>query len=111
MSKLESGLAQDFPNAPSGWTLAKANSSAAALGIVMGPDHWDIIICLQEYFARNTVVNRRELNDALDEFFNQHGGLKQLYRLFPGGPVAQGCEIAGLALPAGTVDKSFGSTS
>jgi len=110
MSMRETIPAQDFPNAPSGWTLAKANSSAAALGIVMGPDHWDIIICLQEYFARNTVINRRELNDALHEFFNQQGGLKGLYRLFPGGPIAQGCEIAGLDLPAGTVDKSFGSS-
>ncbi len=110
MSNQTAVPAQDFPNAPSGWTLAKANDSADALGIVMGPDHWDIIICLQEYFSRNTTINRRELNDALDEFFHQQGGLKELYRLFPGGPIAQGCEIAGLELPAGTVDKSFGST-
>lgn len=103
-------IEQDFPNSPPGWTPAKADTVAKKLGIVMGPDHWDIIICLQEYFSRNSTFNRRELNDALDEFYHQQGGLKELYRLFPGGPVAQGCEISGIELPPGTVDKSFGST-
>jgi len=101
----------DFPNAPHGWSLDKANAKARELDIVMGPDHWDIILCLQEYFARNEEFNRRELSDALEEHWHQHGGMKALYLLFPGGPVAQGCEISGIPVPAGTVDKSFGSTS
>jgi hypothetical protein len=29
----------------------------------------------------------------------------------PGGPVAQGCRIAGLTAPAGVTDKSFGSSA
>jgi len=104
-------LLKDFPNAPKAWTLVRANSTAESLGIVMGPDHWDIVLCLQEYFARNEVPNRRELTDALDEFWHLQGGLKGLYRLFPGGPIAQGCSIAGIDIPSGTVDKSFGSTA
>lgn len=101
----------DFPNAPEGWSPEKASKKAQELDIVMGPDHWDIIICLQEYFARNEDFNRRQLSDALEEHWHQHGGRKALYLLFPGGPVAQGCEIAGIPVPAGTVDNSFGSTS
>lgn len=101
----------DFPHAPADWTLAKGLKKADELGIVMGPDHWDIVLCLQEYFSRNAEFNRRELNDALEEYWHQHGGRKALYLLFPGGPVAQGCEISGIPVPAGTVDKSFGSTS
>ncbi|MBX2886472.1 MAG: TusE/DsrC/DsvC family sulfur relay protein [Granulosicoccus sp.] len=104
-----SGRYEDFPNAPINWSLSTANAKANDLGIVMGPDHWEIIICLQEYFSRNEAPNRRELNDALNEFWHAHGGLKALYRLFPGGPVAQGCTIAGIEVPPGTVDSSFGS--
>ncbi|MEE9332821.1 MAG: TusE/DsrC/DsvC family sulfur relay protein [Granulosicoccaceae bacterium] len=109
MTVRTANINEDFPNAPTDWTLSKANMIAKDFGIVMGPDHWDIIICLQEYFARNEVPNRRELNDALDEFWHSHGGLKGLYQLFPEGPVAQGCAMAGIEIPAGTVDKSFGS--
>ena len=101
--------AVDFPNAPENWTTAKANKKAQEFGVSMGPDHWDVVICLQEYFSRNELPNRRELNDALDEYCHHYGGLKGLYRLFPGGPIAQGCPIAGIVPPAGTVDRSFGS--
>jgi tRNA 2-thiouridine synthesizing protein E len=68
---------------------------------------------LQEYFARHdpTDVNLRELHDALDEKFHSQGGIRQLYLLFPGGPVAQGCRLAGLNAPAGAVDKGFGSVA
>ena len=51
----------------------------------------------------------RVLHDALDEKFHVKGGMKVLYEMFPGGPVAQGCRLAGLEAPAGAVDKSFGS--
>jgi tRNA 2-thiouridine synthesizing protein E len=54
-------------------------------------------------------MNMRELHDALDEKFHPQGGMKYLYKLFPGGPVAQGCRLAGIDVPAGAVDKSFGS--
>ena len=53
----------------------------------------------------------RQLHDALDERFHAKGGLKYLYEVFPGGPIAQGCRFAGLKPPAGAADKSFGSAS
>jgi hypothetical protein len=31
--------------------------------------------------------------------------------LFSGGPVAQGCRLAGLNAPAGAVDRGFGSVA
>ncbi|MBX2838684.1 MAG: TusE/DsrC/DsvC family sulfur relay protein [Gammaproteobacteria bacterium] len=111
MAEVTKTRAEDFPYAPKKWTAKQGSDSAEALGIVMGPEHWEIVLCLQEYFARNDTPNRRELNDALEEFWHAHGGLKDLYRLFPGGPIAQGCEIAGIEIPPGTIDKSFGSTS
>ena len=51
----------------------------------------------------------REISDALEESFHAKGGMKYLYQIMPGGPVAQGCKLAGLQVPAGAVDKSFGS--
>jgi tRNA 2-thiouridine synthesizing protein E len=105
----EQGKGTDFPHAPDGWSTAVAKEKAENFGITMGPDHWDIVMCLQEYFTKNEVPNRRELNDALEEYCHHHGGLKGLYKLFPGGPISQGCPIAGIDAPAGSTDSSFGS--
>jgi len=79
----------------------------------LGPDHWEVLNALQEYFARQegSVIRRRALHDALGEKFHHKGGLRYLYMLFPGGPVAQGCRLAGLEPPAGAFDPSYGSVA
>ena len=79
----------------------------------LGPDHWEVLNALQEYFARQegAVIRRRALHDALEEKFHYKGGVKYLYTLFPRGPVAQGCRIAGLKSPSGAFDPSYGSVS
>ena len=102
-----------FPHAPEGWTPAAALAAARAEGLEPDAHHWEALRALQEYFAKHEAspVNLRELHDALDEKFHRQGGIKHLYRLFPGGPVAQGCRIAGLKVPAGAIDKSFGSVA
>jgi sulfur relay (sulfurtransferase) DsrC/TusE family protein len=68
---------------------------------------------LQEYFAKHEPkdIHLRELHDALEEKFHRAGGIKHLYMLFPKGPIAQGCRVAGLAVPAGAIDRSFGSVA
>ena len=68
---------------------------------------------LHKYHAGHemTAVNLRELHDALDERFYRQGGIRHLYVLSPGGPVAQGCRIAGLKAPAGATDQGFGSVA
>jgi len=109
------GAARDplFPHAPDGWTPARAVESAQREGLELGENHWEALRALQEYYARHaaTAVNLRELHDALGEKFNRQGGIRHLYLLFPGGPVAQGCRIAGLKAPAGAADKGFGSVA
>jgi len=102
----------DFPNAPADWSQKAASSTAAAEGLEMTAGHWDTVRALQEYYARHNDsphINARELHDALEERFHSRGGMKHLYELFPGGPVTQGCRLAGLEPPAGSEDKSFGS--
>lgn len=98
-----------FPFAPEGWSTEAAERIAAEEGIQLGDDHWEAIRGVQEYFAKNEVPRVRELHDALGERFHAQGGMKYLYLLFPAGPVAQGCRLAGLQAPAGSTDKSFGS--
>lgn len=100
-----------FPHAPAGWTREIALRVARAEGLDLGDSHWKAVRALQEYYVRHqdASINLRELHDALDEHFHTKGGRKFLYELFPGGPVAQGCRIAGLKAPAGATDKGFGS--
>lgn len=102
---------REFPNAPPGWSLDEAAGIAAAEGLAPGDGHWEAVRALQEYYARHDdlSIQTRDLHDALEERFHANGGMKYLYRLFPGGPVAQGCRIAGLEPPAGSTDKGFGS--
>jgi tRNA 2-thiouridine synthesizing protein E len=99
----------DFPDAPNDWTPASAEATAAAEGIELTDDHWAVVRALQHFFAGDEAPNVRAVHDALDERFHSKGGLKYLYGIFPGGPIAQGSRLAGLQAPAGAVDPSFGS--
>jgi len=107
----EPNRTEGFPHAPSGWSQQSAEELAADEGITINADHWDALRALQEFYARHEdpTINSRELHDALEERFHARGGMKYLYKLFPGGPVAQGCRLAGLEPPAGSADKGFGS--
>lgn len=101
----------DFPNAPADWAKGEAAGTAAGFGLKASDGHWEMVRALQEFYARHDgpTINTRELHDALEERFHCNGGMKYLYKLFPGGPVTQGCRIAGLEPPAGSIDTGFGS--
>ncbi|MBK1629367.1 sulfite reductase [Thiohalocapsa halophila] len=99
----------DFPDAPADWTSASAAATAKDEGITLTDDHWAVIRALQHFFAEDEAPSVRTVHDALDERFHGKGGIKYLYEIFPGGPVAQGSRLAGLEPPPGSVDSSFGS--
>jgi tRNA 2-thiouridine synthesizing protein E len=100
-----------FPDAPEDWTIQEAENIAKQQGIALSEDHLRVVRALQEYSSKhkNEKPNVRELHDALDENFHRQGGIKYLYGVFPGGPVAQGYLIAGIEPPANATNKSFGS--
>ncbi len=103
-----------FPHAPEGWTRDAAADTASAEGLSPSDDHWEVVRALQEYFARHDDAPNiilRELCDALEEKFHISGGMEHLYELFPGGPVSQGCRIAGLEPPPNITDPGVGSVS
>lgn len=110
----ESVIDPDFPHAPLEWTRDEAMETAREEGLKLTEDHWEAIRALQTYYAHHaddTAINLRDLHDALDEHFHQKGGLKYLYTLFPGGPIAQSCRLAGLKAPFMASDPSFGSVA
>ena len=115
LSSTNPGSAEDnmgFPYAPEDWSLNDVENSASELGISLTEDHWQALRALQEYYARHDDQMRpkvREIHDALDELFHNQGGMKYMYELFPGGPVAQGCRLAGIEAPSSATDESFGS--
>ncbi len=103
----------EFPHAPVGWTRIDAQEIAEKEGLTLTEEHWEAIRALQNYYARNdpNAINLRALHDALDEKFHIRGGLKRLYEVLPGGPIAQGCRLAGLKAPFLATDPGFGSVA
>ena len=100
-----------YPYAPEDWSEAEATKLALDEGIELGADHLELLRALQEYFSKHSKqdINVRDLHDALNEKFHIKGGIKYLYVLLPKGPLAHGCRLAGLPVPAGTADRSYGS--
>jgi len=100
-----------FPHAPSDWSREQAEDVAQTEGLELTDAHWEVVRALQELCTQNAepALNARDLHDALDEHFHAEGGIKYLYQLFPKGPLAQGCLLAGVEPPAGTQDQGMGS--
>lgn len=92
------------------WSPIIAQKVAQEEGIVLEEEHWQVIYCLRErYRSEGPARSARELMRLLERDFSGMGGRQHLYTLFPRGPIAQACRIAGLPLPPGTLDASFGS--
>jgi len=93
------------------WTEEMAIAMARTDGLELTDDHFGIIRYLRDCYADNGgTVNARMLIKTLEEEFAGLGGHKFLYNLFPRGPIATATRYAGLPMPPGTQDPSFGST-
>jgi len=92
------------------WSEIVARKLAAEEGIELTPRHWEIVHFLREHYKEHgSIHNARVLLNLLAEKFAKEQGMRQLYLLFPKGPVRQASRIAGLPLPAYSADFSFGS--
>jgi tRNA 2-thiouridine synthesizing protein E len=100
-----------FRDAPEGWTRAQAEALAAKSGLRLVEDVWEVIRVLQGSYKDEVSPRLRLLRDALEARFAAKGGMKYLYRVLPGGPIAQGCALAGLKPPQSATDHSFGSVA
>ncbi len=91
------------------WDEASVVRRAEAEQIELTPTHWQVLEFFRDYYLEHGRANSgRELVYDLEHRFEGQGGRRFLYQLFPRGPVAQGCRIAGVPAPAYTTD-SFGS--
>jgi len=92
------------------WSEDMARAQARQEGIDLSEEHLDVICTLRENFAEcGPAPNARSLLRTLEDVYRDQGGRKYLYRLFPRGPITQGCRLAGLPTPSGNADASFGS--
>lgn len=92
------------------WSELIAKSRAAEEGLALTEAHWDVIFYLRNQFLEHGLAHSgRELLRLLEAHFAKEGGRRYLFSLFPGGPVMQGCRIAGLPTPPQSGDRSFGS--
>jgi TusE/DsrC/DsvC family sulfur relay protein len=84
---------------PEDWNEEIAEALASAEGIQkMGEEHWRIVHFLRKYYAEH---NRAPLIRDLCKATQR--SLKDIYDLFPSGPAAGACKIAGLRKPSGCV--------
>ena len=83
---------------PSQWTREVALAIAAEESITMMDKHWKVIDFLKKDFAATGVL-------ASMRRINKTGGIptKELYELFPDGPLKKAARIAGLPKPTSCV--------
>ena len=83
---------------PSQWTREVAQAIAAEEGIPLTDAHWKVIDFLKKDFAAAGVL-------ASMRRINKTGGIptKDLYELFPDGPLKKAARIAGLPKPTSCV--------
>jgi TusE/DsrC/DsvC family sulfur relay protein len=108
---VETEMDPSFRDAPEGWTPASARALAVEAGLKLTEDHWEVIRVLQGCYKDEVSPRIRLLHDALNARFAGKGGMKYLFGILPGGPIAQGCALAGLKPPAGATNISFGSVA
>ena len=92
------------------WSEEHAQRIAAEEGVALTPKHWEVIHFLREHYAQHGPTDYgREVVQLLESRYAAAGGRKFLFQLFPQGPVRQASRIAGLPVPSGATDRSFGS--
>ncbi len=109
--KLPPEFDTEFPNAPKNWSPYQARKLAQDEGISLRDVHWRVIHLMQDYYREHPAehITMPDLHDLLDQAFQSEGGIKYLHQQFPDGPVNQGCRLAGIEPPPGSVDAAFGS--
>lgn len=93
------------------WSEDTARLMAHTEGLELTEERLDALCWLRDHHAAcGPATSARALSRAMEEAFRIEGGRRYLYELFPRGPISQGCRLAGLPIPPGNADPSFGSS-
>jgi tRNA 2-thiouridine synthesizing protein E len=92
------------------WSPLIAARIAEAEGVTLEDEHWLVVFFLRQHYRDHGPAHAGTLVRELECKLFERRGRKRLYELFPRGPIAQASRIAGLPLPPGTLDPSFGSS-
>lgn len=86
---------------PSEWDERVAEFIAAAEGIALGDEHWEMIRFVREWFdERQAVPEARWLLKAMKQRLGEEKGTRRyLHHLFPHGYGPELCKVAGMTMP------------
>lgn len=79
------------------WTEEWAQTVAAAHSISLTPKHWEVLHWLRAKQAEGVALSLRKAGNS------GIADIKQLYALFPGGPLKISSKIAGIPKPASCI--------
>ena len=96
------------------WSDTIAADLAQESGIELTQHHLTILNTLRAYYCTQDDWNRpleilKVMESAEAAEYCTDNPRQELYHLFPNGPVHQGCELAGLPVPANSANPSFGN--
>lgn len=83
------------------WTTLAAEDIAAAEGIQLNDDHWEVINLLRDVHQefQHTPITRVFIKLMGERLGKDKGRSIYLLKLFPGTPMRKSCKIAGLPKP------------
>jgi TusE/DsrC/DsvC family sulfur relay protein len=101
------GHMYDLPH----WSRELAMKYAKEEGIdELSEKQWQLIFRLRGLYRKHgQAKSARQIMNVLEKEFQDEGGRRYLYQLFPKGPISQGCRLAGLPAPPYSSDPSFGT--
>ena len=97
--------AEGFLQEPEKWSQGLAEKMASDDHCELGPDHWEVIYFLREYYHEFAIappirILVRQMGKRLGR---DKANSPYLYELFPFGPAMQACRYAGLPKPTGCI--------
>lgn len=91
--------ADGFLASPDDWSPDVARSLAAHDGVTLGDDHWWLIEFVRRHHRDYGTPPLMRVTVAAWRQRRGEGSSRDLYRLFPEGPVRQACLYGGLSKP------------